>query len=133
MATTLKQQIISYFSDRDDISAVYLFGSIVSDRLSINSDIDIAVLTHSGDLSFPDQMDISQELSDITGREIDLVELSEVSVILRNQVLRKGELIICQDKRALNHFIVRTNQEYIDLKRVRKPIEESLGNVSIYG
>jgi len=132
MGTTLKQQIKSYFSGQDDINSVYLFGSIVSDRLKENSDIDIAILTHSGDLSVLDQMSMSQELSDVAGKDIDLIELSGVSVILQNQVLRKGELIICRDRRALNQFIVRSNQEYIDLKRVRKPIEERLRWVSIY-
>jgi len=133
MAASIRQQIRSYFSDLDNINAVYLFGSIVSDRLTENSDIDIAILTHNGELPFPDQMNIAQELSFVTGREIDLIELSRVSLILKNQVLRKGELIFCQDRRALNQFIVRSNHEYIDFKRIRKPIEASLRNVSIYG
>ncbi len=133
MDSSLKQQIKSYFSEHDNINSVYLFGSIVSDRLTKNSDIDVAIMLTSGDLSFHEQMSISQELSAVTGKEIDLIDLSRVSVILRNQVLRKGELIFCRDRRLLNQFIVQSNQEYIDFKRIRKPIEESLKKVSIYG
>ncbi len=68
-----------------------------------------------------------------TNREIDLIDLNDVSCILQMQVLKKGKLLICRDEKKRIQFQTRVVQSYLDLKKIRKPIEEQLKNVSLYG
>ena len=42
------RKIREYFTDQDDVSTVYLFGSVVKDKTTKDSDVDIAVLFVQG-------------------------------------------------------------------------------------
>ena len=41
----LKEKIIEYFRDKKGVIAVYLYGSIVTGKNVMDSDVDIALLT----------------------------------------------------------------------------------------
>jgi len=134
MNEVIKNQLISYFQSRDTIKAVFVYGSFASGGVKKSSDIDVAILTEEDDIiTFMDKSRMSLELEEITNRTIDLVSLNKVSSILQMQVLKKGKLLFCSDKALLTQFQVRVVREYIDLKRIRKPIEDQLKNVSVYG
>ena len=66
-------------------------------------------------------------------REVDLVTLNHASPILRMQFLKKGELLINNAPHQVNLFFIKTINEYFDLKQMRRPIEEHLREVTIYG
>jgi predicted nucleotidyltransferase len=40
----IKNKIRDYFTERNDISAVYIFGSFNTERFNQNSDLDLAVI-----------------------------------------------------------------------------------------
>lgn len=127
-------QIQSYFKEKPEVVGVYLFGSFALARENKESDIDVAVLYQEGkDPGFEERLKMSSKLSTLLGRDVDLVFLGQVSCILRYQVLKYGKAILCHDLHQLNEFVIRTLQEYFDLKQVREPIERSLSKVSIYG
>ncbi len=42
----LKDKIIEYFQDKKEVITVYLYGSIVTGKDAMNSDVDIALLTN---------------------------------------------------------------------------------------
>jgi len=90
-------------------------------------DIDIAVLYYRETVpDFFERLDFQVALTDIVRKEVDLVTLNIVSPILKMQVLKKGELILVNDRRKVNEFFVRTVNEYFDVKRVREPIIKTL-------
>jgi len=60
------------------------------------------------------------------------VNLDDASPILRMQVLKYGIRVYTRDVRRVNEFFVRTINEYDDLKRVRKPIEDNILKGRIY-
>ncbi|MEX2410851.1 MAG: hypothetical protein WD607_05665, partial [Candidatus Paceibacterota bacterium] len=66
-------------------------------------------------------------------KETDLVVLNDNSPIICMQVLQKGEKIVEGDRRSVNEFMVRTMNEYDDLKRVRSVIEKKISRGRIYG
>lgn len=132
----LKKQesiIKNYFKENPGITAVYLFGSFADGREVKDSDIDIAILLNHGELSFKEKTRMTLDLNQLTDREIDLIDLKNVSSILQMQVLKKGKCLFCNNENKLNQFKIKTVQTYLDLKKVRKPIEDRLKDVTIYG
>ncbi|MBM2841791.1 MAG: putative nucleotidyltransferase [Bacteroidetes bacterium] len=128
----LSQEVVNSLSLRKDIAAVYLFGSIVSGPCTAESDADIAVLflekVEKGEL-----LSLQQALSDQLGMQADLVDLAVAPVILRMQVFRKGKKLFDRNPSVTTSLIVRTLFEYDDLKRIIKPIEDSILRGRIYG
>ena len=107
-------------------AAILLFGSAAGDRLRADSDVDLAVLL--GHLS-PDAFALASlrtDLAELLGRDVDLAVLDTASPILAMEVLRRHRLLANPRPEVLRRFTVRTLGSYFDLKRVRRPIEESL-------
>ena len=119
------------FSGKNGVQLVFVFGSAVQRRLGPESDIDIAVqfdrkpdpfyINHLKDL-------IAEKLK----REVDLVVLNQASPILRMQVLKNGVLVYFSERMRYDQFFVDTINQYDDLKRVRRPGEESILKGRIY-
>ena len=129
---SIKAILQDFYKDREDVAAVYLFGSILGPIFSDQSDIDIGVLYQPNRLpDFDLRLQEQAELSDQLKVQVDLVALNRVSPILGYQVLKYGENILRRDRRAADLFFVRTLNEYFDLKTNRKVIERSLQNVRI--
>ena len=123
--------IKEYFKGKQDIVLAFIFGSAVSGRLTKESDIDIAILfAHKPSSSV--LLDIINDLSTITGREIDIVVLNDSSPIIRMQVLKSGILLKKKNDAVYNEFFVRTVKEYDDLKQIRKVEEENILRGRIY-
>ncbi len=130
----IKEQIRAFFTGREEVTAVYLYGSAAQDRLTLHSDIDIGVLyKEDAQPDFQQQMSDTAALSTQLNREVDLVTLNQASPILRMQLLKKGELLINNAPHQVNLFFIKTINDYFDLKQVRRPIEEHLREVTIYG
>jgi predicted nucleotidyltransferase len=117
--------VARYAAGQPDVLAGYLFGSAVRERLTPESDIDIALL-----FSQPPEalrlVDMQEDLTTLLGRQAHLVNLKQASAVLGMQVLRSGEIVFERSPRATREFQVGTMFAYFDLKRVRKPIEEAL-------
>jgi len=91
------------------------------------SDIDLAIL-HRERLSALKRWKLSQDLAVIAGRDIDLVDLNQVSTVMRMQVISEGKSLLCQDTQACSQFedfvfsdYARLNEERADiLKDIRQ-------------
>lgn len=130
--SSVKKIIRDFYSDRDDVAAVYIFGSLLGSTYSEQSDIDVGVLYQTGSTPvFERRMHEQAELSDHLKVQVDLVPLNQVSPILGYQVLKYGECVLCRDQRAADLFFVHTLNEYFDLKRNRQIIEHSLHKLRI--
>jgi predicted nucleotidyltransferase len=128
---SIKEIVIAHAQSDQTIAGVYIFGSVVSQRLTSESDIDVGILFEDK-TSALELMQLQQELSDAFGMQADVVNLDEVSPILRMQVLKKGVCVFARNKKRVSEFFIRTINEYDDLKRMRKPIEESIQRGRIY-
>lgn len=64
--------------------------------------------------------------------EADIVVLNNASPIIKMQVLKKGALLVNKDRRVYNEFFVKTVNEYDDLKRTRREIEDNILKGRIY-
>ncbi len=91
-ADSIKQQIQEYFSQKNEIDTVLLFGSFAKGTYNSYSDIDIAV--HSDKpLEYEDLAKIQSDLSLLCHREIDLADLSQAEGIFLYQIMTTGAKI----------------------------------------
>lgn len=116
---------------RDDIVLAFLFGSYQRGGITSFSDLDIA-LFFAAPTNFYRINELKEEISKMFGIEADIVVLNNASPVIKMQVLKKGALLINKDRHVYNEFFVKTMNEYDDLKRTRKEIEDNILNGRIY-
>ncbi len=72
------------------ITLAILFGSCASGSAKPDSDIDIAVAAERP-LTLDERAELVTEISEATGRPVDLIDLAEVGEPLLGQILTKGK------------------------------------------
>ena len=134
---TIEDRLRQFAEFRCEISALYLFGSVL---LKDNpEDIDIAVLVDPKKIEssiYPVRYvgSLITDLMDVLQSEkVDVVFLNNASPVICMQVLGKGKILYERDPHALAEFSMRAIGRYHDLKMVRKPIEQQILNGRIYG
>ncbi len=103
----LKDKIIEYFQDKKEVITVYLYGSIVTGKDAMNSDVDIALLTNPYKNLMESQrarVRYQTEISRLIEREVDLVFLQEAGELLSYQILSKGQVVVETDKEIHRSF-----------------------------
>jgi predicted nucleotidyltransferase len=103
----LKEEIIEYFQDKKEVIAVYLYGSTVTGKAAMASDVDIALLTTPyRDLieSQRARVRYQMEISGLIRRDVDLVFLQEAGELLSLQILSRGQIIFEADKETHRSF-----------------------------
>ncbi len=100
---------------------IYIFGSMVKNRVRNDSDIDIAILTEKQIDEYKLYM-ISQQLADELKREVDIVDLRKASTVFKAEILRTGKLIYNSDNPEKMHFQLGILQDYVFLNERRQEI-----------
>jgi len=87
--------LIEDFCRRWRITEFALFGSIIRDAGGPDSDVDVLVtFAPDSELCLYDLVDMTDELKEIFGREVDLVEKSSLrNPFRRREILRTHEVI----------------------------------------
>ncbi|MGB3779785.1 MAG: nucleotidyltransferase domain-containing protein [Tunicatimonas sp.] len=115
------------------LRAVYLFGSVVTEHFTEDSDIDVAVLT-SEPMDALLRWKLIQQLAIALNRDVDLVDLSTASTVMQFQVVSTGERIFTTDVSAMEWWELKIYQLYLTLNDDRKPILEAIQQTGrIYG
>ncbi|HHY05881.1 MAG TPA: nucleotidyltransferase domain-containing protein [Clostridia bacterium] len=118
-----KEQVLKiireYFKDQNDISTVYLFGSVAKGRTTSHSDVDIAVLFVPG-LSlfqrFERRLELANDLADRLKKKVDLVDLAEADLFFIHQVMLHKEIVLDKDIERRVSFEVEKRRNYFDRK-----------------
>ena len=128
---SITKKIISFLQPEKDVKFAFIFGSLASGHMTSSSDLDIAILfNHTPDFNTINEL--KDALVAALNKEIDLIPLNNASPILKMQILKKGVLIINNNNKAYDDFIIRTVNEYDDLKRIRNEIEMNILKGRIY-
>jgi predicted nucleotidyltransferase len=109
-----------------------LFGSVNSERISPDSDIDIGVYLKIKNPEFKDFLDFNTCLSQVSNRDIDIIILNNCDIIIAMQVLANGKMIIENDHGLYVRYKAQKIGEYIDFKMDRKIIEDNILRGGIY-
>lgn len=133
LSEEVKKDIVSFLDQRiKNLQLIYLFGSEHTGDVHAFSDIDIAFVC-AQQMSSINKFDIQEELAIKLKRDIDLVDLSQATDLLKMQVIF-GENLFAINESFLFAFENRVMQDYYDLKEMLQPLYASIKeNKSIYG
>ena len=82
------------FCRRNHIQRLSLFGSVLRDDFTPESDVDVLVEFEPGArISLFDQVRIEDELGELLGRKVDLVSRKYLSKYLRDRVFAEEEML----------------------------------------
>jgi uncharacterized protein len=93
----LSQEEIKQFCQRYSIRKLSLFGSVLRDDFTRESDVDILVEFESGKTPGLAIVTMQDELSNIINRQIDLRTAADLSRYFREQVLAEAMVIYEQN------------------------------------
>ena len=96
MSRTIEQQLAEVLRVHDGVDAAWLFGSVASETADATSDLDLAVLGPSP-LGAEETAALIEQLAQITGRPVDLIDLQATHGPIVGQVLREGTQLFCDD------------------------------------
>ncbi|MDQ7839079.1 MAG: nucleotidyltransferase domain-containing protein [Thermodesulfobacteriota bacterium] len=111
-----------------DLQAIYLFGTYGTDEEWPDSDVDIALLLpwkkskEAGSLMMSD---LRFELESLLNKDVDLINLREVSTVLQKEVIVAGRRIYCADEYATDEFEMLVLSYYQKLSEERRDILQS--------
>ena len=108
--STLKSalsELQAFLKNEGDIELAILFGSLSTGQFSEKSDIDIA-LRKNTPFSEQQKRYFIEQIAKITGRAVDLIDLSVVGEPLLGQIIKHGQRLLGTDtsyaKLALQHI-----------------------------
>jgi predicted nucleotidyltransferase len=93
----LSQEEINHFCQRHSIRKLFLFGSVLRDDFTKDSDVDVLVEFEPGKTPGLAIITMEDELSTIINRQIDLRTSADLSRYFREQVLAEAMVIYEQD------------------------------------
>ena len=88
---------IQNFCQRNHINKLYLFGSVLREDFTQESDVDILVEFEQGKIPGLEIVDMQDELSRMIGRVVDLRTEAELSRYFRERVIKQAKLIYGQN------------------------------------
>lgn len=106
---TLKE----FAREHDKIIAIYVFGSVATDKNRAKSDIDLAIMIR-GEMDGFERIDLETELSNLLGRDVDLVVFGQATPLLQHQILKYGFLIYEKDSKERVRQEIRSRYAYLD-------------------
>ena len=115
MDTCVQTVILHVLAQFPQVHIAYLFGSAVRHRLSSTSDIDIAV---AADTKLPLDTQLAQALH----REVDLIDLQDVTGEILQQSLCRGTKLLQKDTRVHADLIKRLWFDQTDMMPYRRRI-----------
>ena len=88
----IKQKILPILK-RHGAKKAGLFGSCVRKEMTEDSDIDVLVDIEA-DISLLDFVVIKQEIEEVLGKKVDLVEYDTIKPLLRERILKEQIIIL---------------------------------------
>ncbi len=98
---------------RDLIVAAYVFGSTATGKERRSSDIDVAIMVRGSMNGFA-RVELETALSNLLGKDVDLVIFDRATPLLQHQILKYGRLIYEADARERVRQEVVSRRRYLD-------------------
>ena len=95
------------------IVAAYVFGSIATGKDRCGSDVDIAIMTR-GSMDGFERVRLETNLSNVLGKDVDLVLFGRASPLLQHQVLKYGRLVYEADPKERVRQETAARRQYLD-------------------
>ncbi|SHH33087.1 type VII toxin-antitoxin system MntA family adenylyltransferase antitoxin [Clostridium grantii] len=110
----LESKEVMDFANKYNITTMIIFGSIISNEFNVESDVDIAILSHD-EIELDNILDIELFLQNLLNREIDVLDLRSegLDLFLKINILNKGKVLYTKDNReSLDVLYNETDKTY---------------------
>jgi uncharacterized protein len=129
----LEGKVMDLLKERLKPIIIYVFGSYAAGELREDSDIDIAFISDENLATYEVFM-LAQEIADMLGREVDLVDLKNSSTVFKVEVVGKGTILFCSDEVRKVEFQMRALKDYAILNEDRQVVLDAIKKRgSVYG
>jgi predicted nucleotidyltransferase len=122
----MNEQIIqTILNHTPQVQTVYLFGSYGTEDERPSSDVDIALLLPHEEAKAAGSLllgELHLALAELLGKEVDLVNLRQVSTVFQKEIVMTGQQIFCTDAYAAAEFEMLTLSYYQKLNEERREI-----------
>lgn len=125
LENNLKQQLVKAIQNKLNPDFIILFGSFAKGTSRIDSDIDLAYFSKE-QLSSYERFLLANELAEIAGREVDLVDLKQIDTVFTMQIFSQGIPIYIQDENEFTRQKMRAYSMYATLSEQRSSVIESI-------
>jgi hypothetical protein len=116
---SLRRIVADAVSDRNEILAVFVFGSASEGRMHARSDIDLGLLlaeSASPERCFEISLEVGARIETKVGRRVQMIVLNRAHPSLAFRALR-GRRLLDRDPVARSLFTIRTISRYHDYRR----------------
>lgn len=124
--------IVNYFKDRDEVNAVYIFGSAAYERQTIESDIDVAVLVDENKLKNKSYNTLRNKYyidsPCLSLRPLDIVILNTAPPYLKHRIIKTGKVIFDRNRKKRVRFAADAILEYLDYKPIENICLKAVAN-----
>lgn len=106
-----------------EVRALYVFGSQAVGGARSDSDLDLGVLYRTGQ-ALATTLGLEQNLEQVAGRKIDLIDLGRASAFLALDIVR-GERVFCRDATETDRFelyVLRRAGDLLPFERQRQAL-----------
>jgi predicted nucleotidyltransferase len=103
------------FQNYPDILAVYLFGSAATDRIHLESDLDLAIVPRHPDLQ-QKKLALQTDLVRHGFDKVDLVILSPDNIVLQFEAVHQNRLIYQAEDFEHSSYFSKIVRQYIDFE-----------------
>ena len=123
---SVSEQIIqTILTHTPQVQAVYMFGSYGTEDERPSSDVDLALLLPPEQAKAEGSLllgELHLALAELLGKEVDLVNLRQVSTVFQKEIVMTGRQIFCADSYAAAEFEMLTLSYYQKLNEERREI-----------
>ena len=102
--------------------ALFVFGSMATDRARVRSDMDVAIMTRDL-VEGIQKIRWETALSALLGKDVDVVIFSEATALLQHQILKDGFLVYDGDLGERVRQEVVSRHQYLDTKFLYRLLE----------
>lgn len=115
------ENVINILTGETGCTDIVIFGSFALGTQNAESDIDIAIRTKK-EISKRQIFEISNKLSDILKRDVDLVDLKQIQDGFRYEILINGTTIYTENEINFEYYKLDMYREYLELNESRQDI-----------
>lgn len=124
----------AFLIDRLNPEFIVLFGSFARGIHHDRSDVDLAFYAPNSNFSVYDIFLLAQELEELLGRKVDLIDIEMVSTVFKAQIFGYGMPIFVKDGNELDRYRMNALSMYTVLNEDRKVILKQIHESgTIYG
>ncbi|REB05164.1 nucleotidyltransferase domain-containing protein [Sporosarcina sp. BI001-red] len=129
----VKSLLINEIVERMNPAFVVLFGSFAKGTAHAGSDIDLAYFSRK-ELSSYERFIFTSELAEMTGYEVDLIDIRQIDTVFSMRIFEQGMPIYTQDENEYKLQKMKAYSMYAALSEQRAPIIGSIKNRgSVFG